>query len=150
MIPDSESKGYAKTSLMMTRSMAQDIGLKIRAVLEKADVDKLIFTYTQWQEYVSGCWNDTIWIEALNIAITRAMVHKINLNKNFPFIILVKQKSFPQLKLEMEKAHLIAKLALKDNIMKDTPKPEKKHMYEDIWLTPEERQKLYMKQKEEE
>ena len=51
MIPTDDAKGYAKTSLVMTRAIAHDIALKVRKVLEDSNEDKLDLTYTEWHEY---------------------------------------------------------------------------------------------------
>ena len=146
MIPDDEKSGYAKTSLSMTRSIAEDIGMKIRDVLDKITDNEIDLTYVQWKEYVTNCWHDKLQMKAINIAITKAEKHKINLNKNEKFLQLIQEKSFPELKMEMESTHPIAKMSIKDNIGKEKPKPAPKHQYKDVWLTPEERQRIYSKQ----
>ena len=138
MVLTDENKGHAKTSLSMTRSMAEDIGLKVRSVCEQATDETIQFTFTEWLEFFSQCWNDKIWIRAINIAISDAQDARINLNKNHPFLVLVRQKSFVELKLEMENTHPIAKMALKDNIGKKTPEPQKERKYSDLWLSPKE------------
>lgn len=146
MIPTDETRGYAKTSLSMTRSIAEDIGMKIRDVLDQITDDEINLTYVQWKEYTTNCWNDKLQMKALNIAITKAWQQNINLNKNEKFLQLIQEKSFPEFKLEMESTHPIAKMSIKDNIGKEKPKPDPKHQYKDVWLTPEERQQLYENQ----
>jgi len=149
MTPNDEKTGYAKTSLTMTRAMSEKIGLKVRKVLEDATEDKLEKSYIEWQEFISQCWSDPIWIRAVNVAISRAATDQLDLNHNGAFIQLILEKTFPELKLEMEKTHPIAKMALKDNIDKESLKPMPKHQYKDVWLTPEERQRLFKQQQEE-
>jgi len=129
MIPDSDSKGYAKTSLMMTRAIAHDITLKVRRVLEDSNAkekDKLKLTHTQWQEYITFYWDDEIWISALNQAIYKAKIYGLNLNKNGAFLQLINEKTLTQFKASMKKVHPLADMSVKDSFGAKPPAPEKR------------------------
>ena len=127
MIPDTDTKGYAKTSLMMTRAIAHDIALKVRRVLEDSnEEDKLELSYTQWQEFISYYWDDEIWISALNQAIYHAKIAGFNLNKNGAFLQLINEKTLTQFKASMKKVHPLADMSVKDSFGAKPPAPEKR------------------------
>lgn len=138
-----DDKGSSKTSLKMTRSMGEDIGMKIKKILEDIYADKVDLTYLQWQEVVSYCWSDEIWLKAINKAIYHASIKKIKLNKNGAFLQLIAEMTLAELKEEFRKIHSIAKMSLMDIINKKPPEPERKRKYEDLWLTPKELKELY-------
>ena len=148
MTPDDESKGHARTSLTMTRSMSEDIGLKVKKTLEQIDNDTISFSYTQWQEFVTYCWSDEIWCMAMNKAIRMAKEKKIDLNTNKEFLNIISEKSLSELKNEFRKTHPIARLALMDLIDKKPKKPEIQRKYEDLWLTPKELREKYRNREE--
>lgn len=144
MIPDEDtSSSHQRTSLIMTRSMSEDIGLKVKKTLEAIDSGKIDNTYTQWQEFVSYCWCDEIWIMAMNKVILRAKKYDIDLNKNERFLDIISEMSPSELKNEFRKTHPIARLALMDLIDKKPPKPMPKRVYGDLWLTPKELREKY-------
>ena len=143
MIPSDEDKGFGKTSLTMTRAMSEDIALKVRKIKEDIDANKINLSYSSWQEFVSYCWSDDIWIMAINRAIELAKQQNLDLNHNAEFLGLISERSPSELKMEFKKTHPIARLALMDIIDKKPPKNEKPRKYEDLWLTPEERKRLH-------
>ena len=124
MTPTDESSGYAKTSLTMTRSMSEDIGLKIKKILEDIDNNKVDLTYTQWQELISYCWNDEVWIMAMNKTIRQCKIYNIDLNRNVEFLNIIVEMTPSELKNEFRKTHPIARLSLMDIVDKQPPKPE--------------------------
>ena len=138
MIPTDEKEGYAKTSLRMTRSMAEDIGLKVKKVLKEIDEKKVNLSYTDWQWFVSQCWNDEVLIAAMGRAIQKAKNVNLNLNKNKKFLQFISEKTPSELKNEFRKTHPLARLALMDIVDKKPREPEKGRKYEDLWLTPKE------------
>lgn len=143
MIPSDDDKTTAKTSLIMTRSMSEDIGLKVKKTLESIDKKTINYSYAQWQEYVSYIWSDDIWIMALNKAIRLSKESEVDLNRNKYFLDLIWEMSPTELKNEFKKTHPIARLALMDLIDKKPPKPERRRKYEDLWLTPKELREKY-------
>ena len=138
MTPTDEKEGYAKTSLRMTRSMSEDIGLKVKKVLEEIDKKTVNLSYTDWQWFVSQCWNDEVLIAAMGRAIQKAKNVKLDLNKNKAFLQFISEKTPSELKNEFRKTHPIARLSLMDIVEKKPRKPEEKRKYEDLWLTPKE------------
>ena len=127
MIPDSDSKGYAKTSLTMTRAIAHEIALKVRKVLEDSNKEgKLNLSYTQWQEFIIYYWDDDIWISALNQAIYHAKIDGINLNKNSAFLQLINEKTLTQFKMRMKKVHPLADMSVQDSFGAKPHEPDKK------------------------
>jgi len=144
MIPSEDTSGsYQRTSLTMTRSMSEDIGLKVKKTLESIDNGTIDYSYTQWKEFVSYCWSDEIWISALNKVIDRCKKYNIDLNKNDVFLDIIYEFSPIELKNEFRKTHPIARLALMDLIDKKPPKPMPKRVYADLWLTPKELKQKY-------
>ena len=150
MVPSDEKEGYGKTSLTMTRAMSEDIALKIRKIKKDIDNNKIKLSYSEWQEFVSYCWSDDIWIMAMNTAIEMAKDENLDLNHKKEFLRLISEKSPSELKIEFKKTHPIARLALMDVIDKKPPKPEKPRKYADLWLTPKELEEKYKKEEEEE
>ena len=138
MIPSDDDKGYAKTSLTMTRAMSEDIGLKLKKTLEEIDAKTVNMSHVEWKELVSYCWCDEIWIMAMNIAISRCREEDINLNTNKEFLKIISERSLSELKNEFRKTHPIAKMSLMDIVRKKPPEPEPERKYEDLWLTPKE------------
>jgi len=145
MIPTDEKEGYAKTSLKMTRSMSEDIGLKVKKVLEEIDKETVNLSYTEWQWFVSQCWSDEVLIAAMGRAIQKAKNVKLDLNKNKEFLQFVSEKSPSELKNEFRKTHPIARLSLMDLVDKKPPEKQPERKYEDLWMTPEEIRKKYRK-----
>jgi len=154
MVPDDDRTGYGKTSLTMTRAMSDDIGMKLKKIMELIhntidpnpnDMEKIGLTHAQWQEVVSYLWNDEIWSDAINKAVIRCKQADINLNSNMEFLILILEKGPIQLKAEFRKTHPIARLALMDLVTKEPPEPEKKRKYADLWKSPDELKKEYKK-----
>ena len=134
MIPDSDTKGYAKTSLTMTRAIAHDIALKVRKVLEDSNKDdKLNLSYTQWQEFITYYWDDDIWISALNQAIYHAKVDGIDLNKNGAFLQLINEKTLSQFKMRMKKVHPLADMSVQDSFGAKPPKSKKNLQIEELF-----------------
>lgn len=143
-----ESEKKAKTSIRITRAVAECVSVKVKKVMkyieDKNNPDnKLDFTYSDWMHFVTANWHDDIKIAAINKAIKKMMRKKYDLNKNECFLDLIFINTFPELKKEFEKSHQIAGLSFKDAIDKKPDKPKKKHQYKDLWLTPEERQKIF-------
>ena len=143
MTIDDEYKGHAKTSLIMTRSMSEDIGLKVKKTLEQIDDCTISFSYIQWQEFVTYCWSYEIWIMAINKSIRLSKEEGIDLNTNKEFLHIISEMSLSELKNEFKKTHPIARLALMDLIDKKPKKPGPKRKYEDLWLTPKELRDKY-------
>jgi len=143
MVPNDEEKGFGKTSLTMTRAMSEDIALKIRKIKNAIDSNTINLSYSEWQELVSYCWSDDIWIMAMNMAIEMAKDEKIDLNHCKDFLKLISERTPSELKIEFKKTHPIARLSLMDIIDKQPPKTEKPRRYEDLWLTPEERKRSH-------
>ena len=146
MIPTDETEGYAKTSLTMTRAMSEDIGLKVKKVLEDIANNTVALSYTEWQWMVSQAWCDEIWIMAMVKAIQMAKREGINLNKNVEFLNTISEMTASELKNEFRKTHPIAKLSLMDLIQKKPPEPEKPRKYEDLWLNPKELKEKYKRE----
>jgi len=138
-----EGRSGAKTSLKMTRSMSEDIGLKVKEIFEKIAEGTVDLKYTEWQWLITQCWSDEIWVSAVNKAIYKAEVGEIDLNHNGAFFQLIRERTLLELKKEFTKTHPIAKMSLMDILLKKPPKKEREHQYKDIWLTPEERKRLY-------
>lgn len=132
-IVDDERDSHAKTSLKMTRSISEDIGMKIKKILEDIDNGTVNLTYTQWQELISYCWNNEIWIMAMNKAIRKCKDYNIDLNRNKEFLNLIVEMTPSELKKEMRKTHPIARLSLMDIVDKKPPKPKPKRQVENIW-----------------
>ncbi len=124
-IIDDEQESHAKTSLRMTRSMSEDIGLKIKKIMEDIDNNKVNLSYTEWQWFISQCWNDEIWIMAINKAIRQCKEYGIDLNRNKEFLNLIAEMTPFELKNEFRKTHPIARLSLMDIVDKKPPKPKK-------------------------
>lgn len=133
MIPDDEPKSFGRTSLTMTRSMSEDIGLKVKKTLEEIDSGKINYSFTQWQEFVTYCWSDEIWIKAMNKAIRLCKNYDIDMNKNIAFLNIISEMSLCELKDEFRKTHPIARLALMDLVDKKPPEPEKEFTVEDLF-----------------
>ena len=133
MIPTDDIKGYAKTSLKMTRSMAHDIGLKTKKILEDIYNGTVNLSYSEWGWFVTMCWNDKVWITALNKAIHQASIHKISLNKNGAFLQLITEMTPSELKEELRKTHPIATMSLMDLVDKKPPVPEPERKFKDRW-----------------
>jgi len=138
MIPTDDREGYAKTSLSMTRSMSEDIGLKVKKILEDIDAGTVNLSYTEWQWFISECWCDDIWIMAINKAIIKCREVELDLNLCKEFLMIIQEMSATELKNEFKKTHPIAKLSLMDIVDKKPPKPQPGRVYEDLWLTPKE------------
>jgi len=143
MTPTDEKEGYAKTSLRMTRSMSEDIGLTVKKILEEIDNETINRSYTDWQWFISQCWSDDILIAAMGQAIQKAKKVKLDLNKNKAFLRFISEKTPSELKNEFRKTHPIARLALMDIVDKKPKEPEKKRKYEDLWMTEEELRKKH-------
>jgi len=142
MIPDDETKGYAKTSLTMTRAISNDIGMKLKKILEQIhntiglddnSKEKINLTHAQWQEVITYLWNDPIWSQAFNILIIRCRQEEINLNRNLEFLIRIAEKAPSELKAEFSKTHPIARLSLMDLVTKEPPVPKKPKTVEELW-----------------
>ena len=142
-IIEDESSGHAKTSIRMTRSMSEDIGLKVKKVLEDIQNHKIDFSYAEWQWFVTQCFSDEIWIGAINKAIYQASIEGLSLNDNGAFLQLMAEKAPVELKAEFRKVHPVARLALMELLDKKPQKKPRKTQYPDVWLTPEERKRLY-------
>jgi len=138
MIPTSDDSGFQKTSLTMTRAMADDIGLKVKKILEDIDNKTINQSYTDWQWFISECWSDDIWIMAMNKAIIKCKEIKLDLNCCKNFLDIIQEMSPTELKNEFKKTHPIARLSLMDIVNKKQPKPKPERLYEDLWLTPKE------------
>lgn len=138
-----EGRGGPKTSLKMTRSMSEDIGLKVKEIFIKISDHTIQLGYTEWQWLITQCWSDEIWTNAVNKAIYHAETMKLNLNENGAFLQLIRERTLTELKKEFGKTHPIAKMSLMDILLKKPPEKPKEHYYNDVWLTPEERQRLY-------
>lgn len=143
MTIDDDQKSYGRTSLTMTRSMSEDIGLKVKKTLEDIDNNTINYSHTQWQEFVTYCWSDEIWTMAMNEAIRQAKIEDIDLNINKEFLYIISKMSLSELKEEFRKTHPIARLALMDLIGKKPKKEEEHRKYEDLWLTPKELREKY-------
>ena len=142
MVPDDEQKSHARTSLRMTRSMSEDIGMKLKKILEQIhntidpqpnDEEKINLTHAQWQEVVTYLWSDEIWSMALNKAIIMCKQGDIDMNKNAEFLLMVAEKGPFELKAEFRKTHPIARLSLMDLVTKKPPEPEKVRTVEELW-----------------
>lgn len=143
-----ESERKAKTSIRITRAVAEDISVKVKRVMKYIEdptneENKLDFTYSDWTHFITSNWFDKIKIAAVNKAIKKMMRKKYDLNVNECFLDLIFITTFPELKKEFEKSHQIAGLSFKDAIDKKPHKPEKKRKYSDLWLTPDELKKKY-------
>lgn len=149
MVPTDDKTGYAKTSLKMTRSMSNDIGLKVKKVLQEIADGTVDLSHTEWQWLVSQCWSDDIWIDATVKAIEKTKRYRMNLNKNPAFLQLISELTPSQLKAEFKKTHPICRLSLMDLVNKKQPKKEMEHTYEDLWLNPQELAEKRKKQREE-
>ena len=94
MVPTEDKEGtYGRTSLTMTRSMSEDIALKIRKIKQDIDNNSVTLTYSEWQEFVTYTWNDEIWIGAINYAIEKAKELKLDLNHNVEFLKLISERT---------------------------------------------------------
>lgn len=133
VIDDSEKESHAKTSLKMTRSMAHDIGLKTKKILEDIYNGTVNLSYSEWQWFITNCWNDKVWIAALNKAIYQASLNKINLNKNGAFLQLITEMTPSELKEELRRTHPIATMSLMDLVDKKPPEPKKPKTIEELW-----------------
>jgi len=133
MIPTDDKEGYAKTSLTMTRAMSEDIGLKVKKILEDIANNTVNLSYTEWQWFVSQAWCDEIWVMAMVKAIQIAKREHIDLNTNEEFLNLISEMSASELKNEFRKTHPIAKLSLMDLIQKKIPEPVKPKTVEELW-----------------
>lgn len=143
---DSEKK--AKTSIRITRAVAEDVSVKVKKVMKyiedpTKEENKLDFSYSDWTHFVTATWSDKIKISAVNKAISKMMRKKYSLNTNECFLDLIFINTFPELKKEFESAHPIAGLSYKDAIDKKPKKTETRRKYEDLWLTPKELQEKY-------
>jgi hypothetical protein len=135
MVPNDDEKGYGKTSLKMTRSLAEDIALKVRKIKRDIDDGTVNLTYSEWQEFISYCWSDDIWIMAFNKAIEMCKKANIDLNKNVEFLAMISERTPSELKNEFKKTHPIARMSLMDIIDKKPKKdePEKELTVEDMF-----------------
>ena len=133
LVDDSEKESHAKTSLKMTRSMSNDIGLKIKKILEDIYNGTVNLSYSEWHWLITTCWNDKVWIAALNKAIYQASIDKIDLNKNGAFLQLITEMTPSELKEELRRTHPIATMSLMDLVDKKPPEPKKPKTIEELW-----------------
>ena len=133
MVVDDESSGVAKTSIKMTRSMAEDIGFKVKKIFNDIIEGTVDLSYAEWIWFISQCWGDEIWINAMIIVINKAREKKLNLNKNSFFLDFVLEKTPSELKAEFRKIHPIARLSLMELVDKKLPEPEKPRKFEELW-----------------
>lgn len=143
---DSEKK--PKTSIRIMRGASRDVTIKAKQIMKYIEdptneANKLDFTYADWSHFVVADWHDKIWIAAINKAIKMMMRKGYDLNINEKFLDLMYERSFPELKEELDKMHPIANLAFKDAIDKKMVKPEPRRKYEDLWLNPDQLRKKY-------
>jgi len=133
MVIGDDHTGYQKTSLQLTRSITEDIALKVRKVKNEIDNNNIDFNYSEWQEFISYCWNDDIWIMSMNKAIEMCKEEKLNLNKNREFLKIISEKSPSELKNSFKKSHIIARFSLMDTIYKKPPEKEEPRKAKDLW-----------------
>lgn len=122
-----------KTSIKMTRSMAEDTGLRVKKILEQIIDGSIDLPYSEWIWLVSQTWCDDIWISAMIKVVIRAKYEGLNLNKNQYFLDLILERTPSEMKAEFKKIHSIARLSLMELLNKKTPEPEPKHQAKGIW-----------------
>lgn len=127
------SDGAQKTSIKMTRSMAEDTGMKIKKILEDILNGSIDIPYSEWVWLVSQCWSDDIWISAIVKLIIKAKNEGMDLNKNQYFLDLILEMTPSEIKTEFRKIHSIARLSLMELLNKKPPEPEPKHKARDLW-----------------
>ena len=132
-INDDAGDKSQRTSIKMTRSMSEDIGLKVKEILKKIVDGKINLTYSEWIWFISQCWNDEIWIKAVIIAINKAREIKLDLNKNSFFLDFILEHTPLELKKEFARTHPIARLSLMELVDKQIPEPEKPHKFKELW-----------------
>jgi len=128
-----EKESHARTSIRMTRSMTEDIGFKVKKIFKEIIERKVELSYDEWIWFISMCWSDPVWINALVIVINRCRAENFNLNKCSYFLDFILEKTPGELKETVSKIHPIARLSLMELVDKKPSKPEKPHKYKDVW-----------------